>query len=57
MIVSSHKYIVSEQSQIYEVVKKIEETEGFKTLEEGNAVEFEAASADKGLQARDVRRK
>ena len=25
--------IVSEQSQIYEVVKKIEETEGFKTLE------------------------
>ena len=50
-------FIVGEDEKEYFVHYSQIRQEGFKTLEEGNAVEFDAASADKGLQARDVRRK
>lgn len=50
-------FIVGEDEKEYFVHYSQIRQEGFKTLEEGNTVEFEAASVDKGLQARDVRRK
>lgn len=50
-------FIVGEDNKEYFVHYTQIQQEGFKTLEEGNAVEFEAVVIDKGLQARSVSRK
>lgn len=50
-------FIVGEDNKEYFVHYTQIQQEGFKTLEEGSAVEFEAVVIDKGLQARSVSRK
>lgn len=50
-------FIVGEDNKEYFVHYTQIQQEGFKTLEEGCAVEFEAVVIDKGLQARSVSRK
>lgn len=50
-------FIVGEDEKEYFVHYSQIRQEGFKTLEESVAVEFEAISSDKGFQARNVHRK
>ena len=50
-------FIVGEDNKEYFVHYTQIQQEGFKTLEEGISVEFEAVAIDKGLQARNIIRK
>jgi len=49
-------FIAQENGQDVFVHHSAIEMEGFKSLNEGDAVEFEVAEGPKGLQARNVRR-
>jgi CspA family cold shock protein len=51
-----HGFITGEDNQDYFVHYTAISGNGFKTLDEGEAVEFDATKSDKGLRAENVRR-